>query len=373
MNQQTTPSPPAGEPLPDAAEMWRAVETRDRAYDGRFVFAVETTGVFCRPSCGARRPLRANVTFHATPAAAERAGFRACRRCKPGEAQGGDGIDLRIVACCRMIESGEPAPPLADLAAAAGLSPSHFQRAFKARLGVSPKDYAVAVRNERVRARLVESRTVTAAIHDAGFNAAARFYAEARAILGMSTSAYRAGGRGEIIRYALAPSSLGGVLVAATGTGVCALLLGDDPAALIADLERRFRHADIRAADDDLGGLLGAAIAVVDGRAAPATLPLDIRGTAFQHRVWQALREVPAGRTVGYAELARGIGEPAATRAVAQACGANPVAVAVPCHRALSSDGGLAGYRWGTERKRTLLAREAAAPAAERETPRKRR
>lgn len=277
-------------------------------------------------------------------------------------------MDRRIIDACREIAKCETPPTLAVLARIAGTSPFHFQRAFKERLGVSPKGFASALRHERVRAALGSGGTATDAIHAAGYDSCARFYANAREILGMATKNYRAGGAGLDIRYALAQTSLGTTLVAATDAGVCAILLGDDAEALVADLRRRFAQANLTAATDRMVEIVRTVIHMIDDPAANCDLPLDIRGTAFQHRVWQALRGIPAGSTISYSELARRAGVPAATRAVAGACAANPLAVAVPCHRVVREDGGLSGFRWGVERKRALLAKEAG--AARRDTDR---
>ncbi len=347
--------------------MWRAVEARDGRYDGRFVFAVRTTGVYCRPSCGARRPLRGNVSFHASPRDAEQAGFRPCLRCRPQDGAIASDMDRRIIDACREIATSETPPTLAVLARDAGISPSHFQRAFKERLGVSPKGFASALRHERVRAALSSGGTITEAIHAAGYDSGARFYANAREILGMATKDYRAGGTGLEIRYALAQTSLGTALVAATDEGVCAILLGDDTEALVADLQRRFARANITIATDGMAAIVRAVAHMIDAPSAGCDLPLDIRGTAFQHRVWQALRAIPSGETISYGELARRAGVPAATRAVAGACAANPLAIAVPCHRVVREDGNLSGYRWGVERKRALLAKEAGVARADTE------
>ena len=349
--------------------MWRAVEARDRGYDGRFVFAVRTTGIYCRPSCGARRPLRGNVSFHASPRSAEQAGFRPCLRCRPQDGNVASNMDRRIIDACREIATSETQPTLAVLARAAGTSPFHFQRAFKERLGVSPKGFASALRHECVRAALGSGGTITDAIHTAGYDSIARFYANAREILGMTTKNYRAGGAGLEIRYALAQTSLGTTLVATTNEGVCAILLGDDAEALVADLRRRFARANITSDTDAMSALVRTVVRMIDDPAAGCNLPLDIRGTAFQHRVWQTLRGIPSGETISYGELARRAGVPAATRAVAGACAANPIAVAVPCHRVVREDGGLSGFRWGVERKRALLAKEADTARAETDRP----
>ena len=338
---------------------WDAVLTRDPRADGVFYYSVRTTGVYCRPSCSARRPRRENVRFHATREDAERAGFRPCRRCRPDA----DGIDERhaaaVAKACRMIESAEEPPSLEGLAAAVGMSRFHFHRVFKAVTGLTPKAYTDARRSERVREHLTRSASVTEAIYEAGFNSNGRFYAAADRLIGMKPTRFRAGGAGETIRFAVGECSLGSILVAATDKGVCAILLGEDPEALVRDLERRFPRAQLIGGDADFERLVATVVGFVEAPRTGFSLPLDLRGTAFQRRVWQALREIPPGTTVSYAELAARIGAPRAVRAVAQACASNPLAVAIPCHRVVRIDGGISGYRWGVERKRRLLEREA--------------
>lgn len=354
----TKPSPIIGQHALDEDAMWQAVEARNADFDGRFVFSVRTTGVYCRPSCAARRPLRANVSFHASAADAEAAGFRPCKRCQPREASHAAVTAARIAAACRMIETAESPPSLAALAAACGLSRHHFQRTFAAVVGVSPKTYAQAVRAERVRRLLPVSATVTEAVHAAGYNGNARFYAAAKDTLGMTPRDFRDGGDKLTLRWSHGDCALGKVLVAASETGIAAILIGESGEALRSDLVRRFPRAHIIAAGADLSGLLQQVIDTIAEPRHARQLPLDIRGTAFQQRVWQQLRKVPCGETISYAELARRIGAPKAVRAVAGACGANPLAVAVPCHRVVGSDGKLTGYRWGLDNKRRLLERE---------------
>ncbi|HSC27234.1 MAG TPA: bifunctional DNA-binding transcriptional regulator/O6-methylguanine-DNA methyltransferase Ada [Vicinamibacterales bacterium] len=341
-------------------QRWDAVERRDRNADGAFYYSVKTTGVYCRPSCPSRRPRRENVAFHLTSADAERAGFRPCRRCRPASAVPDDRHAEAVARACRVIEQSESPPALEALAGAAGMSRFHFHRVFKAITGVTPRAYAAARRATRVREALAGSQTVTEAIYEAGFNSSGRFYANSAALLGMPPASFRAGGRGAAIRFAVGECSLGSILVAATDHGVCAISLGDDPGALVRDLEDRFPHAQLTAGDPAFDQLVARVVGFVESPATGLGLPLHVRGTAFQHRVWQALREVPAGTTVSYAEVARRIGRRTAVRAVAQACASNPVAVAIPCHRVVRVDGGVSGYRWGVERKRTLLRREAA-------------
>lgn len=338
---------------------WLAVVARDPSADGRFFYSVRTTGVYCRPSCAARTPRVENVGFHLTAAAAERAGFRACKRCRPTEPVLAERNTAKIAALCRLIESAAVPPTLEALARHAGWSTFHLHRVFKAVTGVTPRAYAAAHRAERVRSELAERGTITAAIHDAGYGSSGRFYAESDRVLGMTPTSYRAGGAGMEIRFAVGESTLGSILVAATERGVCAVLLGDDPTALAHDLERRFPRAEILGADAGFEALVARVVALVERPAAGVDLPLDLQGTAFQRRVWQALRQIPAGTTTSYAALAHAIGKPTAARAVAQACAANPIAVAIPCHRVVRTDGDPSGYRWGVERKHTLLAREA--------------
>jgi AraC family transcriptional regulator, regulatory protein of adaptative response / methylated-DNA-[protein]-cysteine methyltransferase len=342
-------------------ERWDAILRRDRAADGAFYYSVRTTGVYCRPSCAARRPRRENVAFHATAADADRAGFRPCRRCRPNEAALAERQALAVAKACRAIEEADEMPSLDDLAEAAGLSRFHFHRVFKAVTGVTPKAYGDAQRARRVRDELTRNDTVTEAIYGAGFNSSGRFYAASSDLLGMTPSAFRAGGNGAAIRFAVGECSLGSILVAATDKGVCAILFGDDPDALVRDLQDRFPKARLIGADKEFERLVATVVGFVEAPAHGLDLPLDLRGTAFQQRVWQALREIPSGSTASYAEIALRIGRPKAVRAVAQACASNGIAVAIPCHRVVRNDGALSGYRWGVERKRALLERESAA------------
>jgi AraC family transcriptional regulator of adaptative response/methylated-DNA-[protein]-cysteine methyltransferase len=350
-------SPAAAHRFANAAERWRAVEQRDREADGVFCYAVRTTGVYCRPSCAARRPLQANVTFHATPAAARAAGCRPCKRCRPDEPASSRHADA-IARACRLKASAEEPVTIAAVAAAVGMSRFHFQRAFKATTGVTPKAYAAAERRRRLGKELRRGGAVTAAFYAAGFNSSSRFSGEAQRQLGMRPKAFREGGRDVAIRFAVGNCSLGAVLVAATERGVCALLLGDDADALARDLAKRFPNARLERGDAKFRRVIDRVVAFVDEPRASFDLPLDVRGTAFEQRVWQALGAISPGETVTYSELARRIGAPLAARAVARACAANPLAVAIPCHRVGRLDGSLAGYRWGVERKRVLLARE---------------
>jgi len=338
---------------------WAAVVARDPKADGKFFYSVRTTGVYCRPSCGSRQAKRENVTFHASIAAAERAGFRPCKRCKPDQAPLAAQHAATIAKICRRIEGAEKIPTLSVLAREANLSPYHFHRLFKSITGLTPKAYAAAHRAERVRRELGRSRTVTAAIFDAGFNSGGRFYATSDALLGMTPTDYRAGGARAQIRFAVGECSLGSILVARSAKGVCAILLGDDPDLLARELQDRFPRAEFIGADAEFEKLVAKIVGFVEAPALGLDLPLDVRGTAFQQRVWQALRKIPAGSTVSYSTIAQRIGAPKSVRAVAQACAANSIALAIPCHRVVRHDGGLSGYRWGVERKRVLLEREA--------------
>ena len=350
----------AARPYGSDEERWTAVQQRDARADGLFYYSVKTTGVYCRPSCGARLPRRENVRFHPTPDAAERAGFRACRRCHPGSAGLAEQHAAAVARACRMIQRAENVPGLEALARAAGMSRFHFHRVFKAVTGVTPKEYAAAHRSRRVREELKAAPTVTEAIYGAGFNSNGRFYATSSQVLGMTPTSYRAGGDGVIIRFAVGECSLGSVLVATSAKGVCAILLGDSPDALVRDLQDRFPKARLLGGDNDFEQIIARVVGFVDAPAGGLDLPLDVRGTAFQQRVWQALRKIPAGSTASYAEIAKRIRRPKAVRAVAQACAANTIAVAIPCHRVVRTDGELSGYRWGVARKRALLDREAA-------------
>jgi len=340
---------------------WAAVQARDASADGRFFYSVKTTGVYCRPSCGARPARPENVAFHESAAAAERAGFRPCKRCKPDQLSLPEQHAAMITEACRVIERAETPPTLEQLAKPTGLSAFHFHRVFKAVTGLTPKQYAAAHRASRLRSGLDRGRSVTDAIFDAGYNASSRFYETSNRMLGMTPSSYRAGGTDQDIRFAIGECSLGAILVAQSERGVCAILFGDDPDALARDLQDRFPKANLIGGDHAFEQLVATVVGFVEAPAIGLDLPLDVRGTAFQQRVWQALRDIPAGATVSYSEIARRIGSPSAVRAVAGACAANLLAVAIPCHRVVRNDGGLSGYRWGVERKRALLAREAQA------------
>lgn len=339
-------------------ERWNAVRRRDKASDGAFFYSVRTTGVFCRPSCAARLPRRENVAFHATIDDAARAGFRPCKRCRPDEAPQSERHAAIVTQACRAIEQAEEPPSLDDLASTAGMSRFYFHRIFKAQTGVTPKAYADAHRAGRVRDELSEGASVTSSIYAAGFNSSGRFYASSTERLGMTPSQFRGGGQGASVNFAIGECSLGSILVAASDKGVVAIQFGDDPDALLRDLQEQFPKARLVGADKDFERVVAMVVGAVE-RPADLELPLDVRGTAFQQRVWQALREIPRGSTASYAEIAQRIGQPKAVRAVARACASNEIAVAIPCHRVVRTDGSLSGYRWGVERKRALLEREA--------------
>lgn len=340
---------------------WAAVVARDATADGQFFYSVKTTGVYCRPSCAARAARPENVHFHATAAAAERAGFRPCQRCRPGQPPLAQQHAAVVADLCRFIENADPAPSLQALAQRAGLSGYHLHRIFKAITGVTPRAYAAAHRTARVRLELARGDTITGAIYGAGYNSSGRFYATSNQVLGMTPTRYRAGGANTAIHFAIGESSLGAILVAASTRGICAILLGDDADALVRDLQDRFPRALLVGGDDGFEQWVAAVVGLVETPKLGLDLPLDVRGTAFQLRVWQALRDIPVGQTATYTAIAHRIGAPTAVRAVAGACAANPLAIAIPCHRVVRLDGGLSGYRWGVERKRALLDREGSA------------
>ncbi|ESQ78454.1 bifunctional DNA-binding transcriptional regulator/O6-methylguanine-DNA methyltransferase Ada [Asticcacaulis sp. YBE204] len=337
---------------------WQAVRDRDPAQDGAFVYGVASTGVYCRSVCPSRLPKPENVRFFATPAEASAAGFRPCKRCKPDEIALRDRQAQMVADLCREIESAEVEPSLDDLGRRAGLSPFHLHRVFKAVTGVTPKAYARAHRAKKMRETLKTSATVTEAIYDAGFNASSRFYADTKTALGMTPTTFRKGGADEDIRFAVGQSALGALLVAQSGKGVCAVFLGDDPDALVRDLQDAFPKARLIGADAGFEETLARVAGLIEAPGTGFDLPLDIRGTVFQQKVWAALQAIPAGVRLSYSELAERIGAPKAVRAVASACGSNTIAVAIPCHRIVRNDGALSGYRWGVERKAALLARE---------------
>ncbi|WP_095079216.1 bifunctional DNA-binding transcriptional regulator/O6-methylguanine-DNA methyltransferase Ada [Pseudomonas sp. Irchel s3h17] len=337
---------------------WAAVLARDPRADGQFVYGVKTTGVYCRPSSLARLPKPQNVVFFDTEEQALAAGFRPSKRAAADQTLVASQHATLVAAACRQIESADTVPSLGELAHSARMSPFHFHRVFKAVTGLTPKGYATAQRSRRVRERLEVAGSVTDALYDAGFNSNSRFYESADQVLGMTPGDYRAAGQNTDIHFAVGQCSLGAIVVAQSERGVCAILLGDDPDTLVRDLQDKFRQANLIGADPDFEQLIAKVVGFIEAPALGLDLPLDVRGTAFQERVWRALREIPLGSTASYAEIARRIGAPKAFRAVAQACGANNLAVAIPCHRVVRSDGDLSGYRWGVERKRQLLARE---------------
>ncbi|MDB5412726.1 MAG: bifunctional DNA-binding transcriptional regulator/O6-methylguanine-DNA methyltransferase Ada [Rubritepida sp.] len=339
---------------------WQAVQQRDGAADGSFFYAVLTTGVYCRPSCASRPARRENVSFHLTCEAAERAGYRACKRCRPDGASQAERHAAAVAEACGIIEASDEMPALEVLAGAVGLSRFHFHRIFKQATGVTPRDYAAARRADRLRQSLDGAGSVTAAFHDAGFGSNGRFYAQAGALLGMRPGEWKDGGRDAEIRFALGQCSLGAVLVAATEKGICAIHFGEEPQVLLDALQDRFPKARLIGGDAEFEKLVAQAVGLVERPHEAVALPLDVRGTAFQQRVWKALRDIPAGETASYAEVAARIGQPSAVRAVATACASNEIAVAIPCHRVVRKGGALSGYRWGVERKLALLTREAA-------------
>jgi AraC family transcriptional regulator, regulatory protein of adaptative response / methylated-DNA-[protein]-cysteine methyltransferase len=338
---------------------WARIVVRDKTADGHFWYSVSTTGVYCRPSCHSRIANPKNVQLHDSLESARATGFRPCRRCNPD----GPSIECENVALvakvCRIIEESEAEPSLQELADAIGRSPSYFHRLFKAATGLTPKEYSAAHRAKKVRQGLASGNSVTEAIYDAGFNSSGRFYEKSTDMLGMTPSQYRAGGRNEEIKFAVGQTSLGSILVASSAKGVASILLGDDPDGLVRDLQDRFPQAHLIGADRDYEALVARIVGFVEAPEIGLDLPLDVRGTAFQQRVWQALQDIPLGETVSYAEIAQRVGSPQAVRAVAGACAANNLAIAIPCHRVVRKDGSLSGYAWGVERKRALLDREA--------------
>ncbi|WP_159289247.1 bifunctional DNA-binding transcriptional regulator/O6-methylguanine-DNA methyltransferase Ada [Methylosinus sporium] len=352
------PRPPA-QASAGSDPRWARIAARDKTADGHLWYSVSTTGVYCRPSCPSRLAKPENVQIHDSLESAKATGFRPCKRCKPDAASSGIGDTTLIVKACRIIEESEEEPSLQALARAVDRSPSYFHRLFKATTGITPKDYAAAHRAAKVRCGLASGSRITEAIYDAGFNSSGRFYEKSKDMLGMTPSRYRDGGRNEVIKFAVGQSSLGAMLVASTGSGVAAILLGDDPDALVRELQDRFPKACLVGADSSYEAVVAQVIGLIEEPRIGLDLPLDVRGTAFQKRVWNALQNVPAGTTVSYTEIAQRIGAPKSVRAVAGACAANKLAVAIPCHRVVRNDGALSGYAWGVERKRILIDREA--------------
>ena len=341
---------------------WAAVVSRIATADDVFVYAVRTTGIYCRPTCPARRPRRENVEFHADAAAAEQAGYRPCQRCHPRALSLTQRHVQSVAKACRLMEASDALPSLDELAHVAGLSRFHFHRVFKSVTGLTPKAYAVACRANRARQALVQRATVTEAMYEAGFNSSGRFYAGSESMLGMTPKRYRTGGKDMEVRFALGECSLGTILVAASEKGICAISLGSDPEQLLQEFQERFANASRSPGGEDFDAWVASVVGFVETPGVGLSLPLDIRGTAFQQRVWQALTEIPLGTTLSYTELAERVGSPRAVRAVARACATNTIALAIPCHRVVRSDGSLSGYRWGVERKRALLEREVSAP-----------
>lgn len=344
---------------------WTAVANRDPAADGQFVYSVATTGVYCRPTCPSRLAKPEHVRFHTTAADAESAGFRACKRCRPDQRPLAAQHAATVTELCRFIQSAEQAPTLEELATRSGISPYHLHRVFKAITGLTPKAFATAHRAERMRRDLQGSGTVTEALYDAGYNSSSRFYEESSRVLGMKPSDYRSGGANNEIRFAVGECTLGSILVAQSARGICAILMGENPHALVREFQDRFPSADLIGDDVEFEKVVAAVVGLVESPRLGLDLPLDVRGTAFQQRVWQALRNIPAGEKASYGEIARSIGSPRSARAVAGACAANTLAVAIPCHRVLRNDGSLSGYRWGVERKLALLGRERAISSVE--------
>jgi AraC family transcriptional regulator, regulatory protein of adaptative response / methylated-DNA-[protein]-cysteine methyltransferase len=342
---------------------WARIVARDRTADGQFWYSVSTTGVYCRPSCPSRTANPRNVWLHDTLESARATGSRPCKRCRPDELSADTNSAALVAQACRLIEESEEAPSLQELARAVGCSPSHLHRLFKAVTGITPRSYAAAHRARRVRRGLAAGKPVTETFYGAGFNSSGRFYEQSTGMLGMTPSQYRNGGVNEEIRFAVGQTTLGAILVASSRKGVASILLGDDPEALVRELQDRFPKAHLIGADREYEALVAQVVGCVESPGLGLALPLDVRGTAFQQRVWRALQRIPAGQTVSYTELARRIGVPTAVRAVARACAANKLAVAIPCHRVVRSDGSLSGYAWGVERKRRLIDRETSTPA----------
>jgi AraC family transcriptional regulator, regulatory protein of adaptative response / methylated-DNA-[protein]-cysteine methyltransferase len=345
----------------DLEECWTAVENRDAGADGSFFYGVRTTGVYCRPGCASRLPLRKNTLFFETAAAAKAAGLRPCKRCRPDEPSVAARHVAAIEKACALIRASETVPSLAELAAAAAISRFHFHRVFKDVVGTTPRDYARTHRLARLGEKLDAGQPIAAAIYEAGFGSSSRAYEAAPSGLGMTPGARRHGGRGEVIRFATVETPLGWALVAASRRGICMTALGDDRDSLGAALRQRFPAAAISGEDARLGDWAQSVLRCITAPGETLDLPLDIRGTAFQARVWRALQKIPLGQTATYGEIAAALGRPKAVRAVGRACGANPLALLVPCHRVIRKDGDLGGYRWGLARKRALLDRERAA------------
>jgi len=338
---------------------WKKVVDRDKMADGCFVYAVKTTGTYCRPSCPSRRAKPQNVCFFTDSTEAEAMGFRTCPRCHPNGQSAADANLGLIILACHLITAADEMPKLKVLAARIGMSPYYFHRQFKAIIGLTPKQWARAQRNNRLREGLATpTRSITEAIYDAGFNTHSRFYEQSHEVIGMSPTAYKQGGKNEKIRFAIAQSTLGTILVACSEKGICAILLGEEADSVLRELQDIFPKANLIGDDKDFGQMVAQVIGFIEEPQIGLNLPLDIRGTVFQERVWQVLRQIAPGQIISYSDLARRIGQPKAVRAVARACATNKIAVAIPCHRVVRNDGALAGYRWGLERKQALLERE---------------
>ncbi len=335
---------------------WKAVLKRDPASNGAFVYAVDSTGIYCRPTCPSRRPKRARVSFFKSPADAEAAGYRACRRCHPSDASRSDPHGAKILEACRYIEALEGrVPTLSEIGSRVGMSPHHLQRSFKRALGVTPRQYADARRVDRLKKRLQEGQGVTPALYDAGYGSSSRLYEKAPRLLGMTPAIYRKGGVGEAIRYTVPSTSLGRILMAGTERGICRVSMGETVSELTAGLREEFPKANLVRDDEGLKSWVEALLEYLNGKRPLVKIPTDIQATAFQRRVWEVLQTIPRGETRSYSEIALRIGKPSATRAVARACATNPVALVIPCHRVVRKDGSTSGYRWGEKRKRTLL------------------
>jgi AraC family transcriptional regulator, regulatory protein of adaptative response / methylated-DNA-[protein]-cysteine methyltransferase len=339
-------------------QRWKVLAARSPEADAPFYYGVTTTGVFCRPGCASRLPQRQHVRFFDSPSAAAAAGFRPCKRCRPDLSQPPDDVRAAVLKACELISAASKPPTLDELARAVGLSPHYFQRRFKGITGVTPRQYAQQIRAQRLQSQLGSSGTVTDAVFDAGYSSSSTFYQQSNEALGMKPSTYKNGGDGARIFFTVRDTSLGWILIAATEIGVCAIEFGDSHPELEASLRARFPLAELIAGHSPYEQWVQSILAYLDRPAADLDLPLDIRGTAFQRQVWTALRQIPLGETISYTELARRIGQPSAVRAAAQACASNKIAVAIPCHRVVRSDGSLSGYRWGLERKRKLIERE---------------
>ena len=350
------PSPPSNiASLVTNDPRWKLVEARDVKADGQFYYSVKTTGVYCKPSCGARLARPENIDFHLTTAAAEAAGYRPCKRCKPDQAPLAEQYTAKVAQICRLIEQSDRTLKLQTLAAHADMSVYHFHRMFKAVTGLTPKAYEAAHKARSLRGNLEQNISVTEAIYEAGYGSNSRFYESSTDILGMTPSKYRKNGAGTDIKFAIGECSLGSILVASSDKGICAISIGNDPNDLLNELQDRFSQSNLIGGDEAFELLIAQVVGFIESPALGLDLPLDLRGTVFQQRVWQALREIPPGTTATYTQIAVKIGMPKAVRAVAKACGANTLAVAIPCHRVIRNDGSLSGYRWGVERKRKLL------------------